>query len=73
MRILVVGESCADVYHYGTCHRLCPEAPVPIFKSSKNDITSGGMAHNVYNNLVSLGADVEIQTNKNWRSVTKLD
>ena len=71
MKLLVIGESCKDVYHYGTCQRLCPEAPVPIFKSSKNQITNGGMAYNVYNNLISLGAEVDVCTNKNWRSITK--
>lgn len=71
MKLLVVGESCKDVYHYGNCQRLCPEAPVPIFKSSKSKITNGGMANNVYNNLISLGFDADICTNKNWRSITK--
>ena len=28
--ILLIGEHCIDVYHYGTCNRLNPEAPVPI-------------------------------------------
>ena len=72
MKLLVVGESCTDIYHYGDCPRLCPDAPVPIFKSSKNKITNGGMAHNVYNNLISLGTDVDIHTNKNWRSISKI-
>ena len=31
--ILVIGESCLDVFHYGECERLCPEAPVPVFNS----------------------------------------
>jgi D-beta-D-heptose 7-phosphate kinase/D-beta-D-heptose 1-phosphate adenosyltransferase len=44
---------------------------VPIFKATKSQINSGGMAFNVYNNLVSLGGDVELHTNKNWRSITK--
>ncbi len=71
VRILVIGESCADVYHYGCCKRICPEAPVPIFNSNDKVITNGGMAHNVYNNLLSLGIDVDLITNENWRSITK--
>jgi len=49
-RILLVGDVCLDVYHYGICSRLSPEAPVPImdYKFSK-EFT--GMAFNVYRNL----------------------
>jgi bifunctional ADP-heptose synthase (sugar kinase/adenylyltransferase) len=28
MRFLVVGEVCQDVFIYGKCERLSPEAPV---------------------------------------------
>ena len=31
MKILVIGDSCKDVFIYGTANRLCPEAPVPVF------------------------------------------
>ena len=31
-KILVVGESCLDVFTYGDVERLSPEAPVPVFK-----------------------------------------
>ena len=70
MKILVIGESCNDVFHYGICNRLCPEAPVPVFNSSKV-CSNGGMALNVFNNLVSLGVEPHIKTNHNWRSITK--
>ena len=61
-KILVIGDSCDDIYHYGECLRISQEAPVPIFKhlSSKR---YGGMAKNVYNNLSSLGHSVELITN----------
>ena len=68
MSILVVGESCNDIFHYGLCNRLCPEAPVPVFNSSKI-VKNGGMAMNVYNNLSSLGSNVEIYTNTNWKII----
>ena len=29
--ILVIGETCTDIFYYGKCDRLCPEAPVPVF------------------------------------------
>ena len=31
MKILVIGDSCHDVFVYGKCDRICPEAPVPVF------------------------------------------
>ena len=70
MKILVIGESCKDVFHYGECNRLCPEAPVPVFNST--EITENeGMAKNVQRNLVSLGCDAVLHTNENWEDVTK--
>ena len=70
MRVLVIGESCKDVFNYGACHRMCPEAPVPVFNSIRL-IENGGMAMNVYNNLLSMGNLVDIKTNTNWDSITK--
>ena len=29
-KVLLIGDSCIDKYHYGTCDRISPEAPVPI-------------------------------------------
>jgi len=70
MRILVIGESCLDVFHYGECRRLCPEAPVPVFNSTFS-VDSGGMAMNVYNNLKSFINNIDIHTNNNWREIKK--
>ena len=52
MKILVIGDSCIDKFIYGSCERICPEAPVPVFNplSSTENI---GMAGNVKNNLES--------------------
>ena len=36
MSVLVIGESCIDVFQYGDCKRLCPEAPVPVFNPTRN-------------------------------------
>jgi bifunctional ADP-heptose synthase (sugar kinase/adenylyltransferase) len=68
--ILVIGESCLDVFHYGECVRLCPAAPVPVFKSL-NTVENGGMAMNVYSNLRSLNGEVKIKTNDNWKQIKK--
>jgi bifunctional ADP-heptose synthase (sugar kinase/adenylyltransferase) len=70
IKILIIGESCKDVFHYGTCDRLCPEAPVPVFKSTQI-IENGGMAMNVYHNLVTFGVNLDIITNNNWQQITK--
>ena len=69
-KILIIGESCKDVFNYGYCERLCPEAPVPVF----NPISStenAGMAGNVYRNVSSLGASAVLFTNANWEIITK--
>jgi D-beta-D-heptose 7-phosphate kinase/D-beta-D-heptose 1-phosphate adenosyltransferase len=70
MRILVIGESCVDIFHYGNCSRLCPEGPVPVF-SSLGEVKNGGMAMNVYRNLESFDINVDIKTNENWQDVKK--
>ena len=62
MRILVIGESCRDIFHYGECNRLCPEAPVPVFNPTEL-IENDGMAKNVQRNLISLGCNSELHTN----------
>jgi D-beta-D-heptose 7-phosphate kinase/D-beta-D-heptose 1-phosphate adenosyltransferase len=48
-----------DVFQYGICERLSPEAPVPVFKPT-NMKENLGMAGNVYDNLKSLGVDAKI-------------
>ena len=61
-KVLVIGDSCIDKFIYGTCDRLSPEAPVPVFKPIKSRM-SGGMTTNVYNNLQALGVSCDIITN----------
>lgn len=60
-RVLVIGDSCQDVYHYGTCERLSPEAPVPILRLTKTEIKPG-MCLNVAKNLEGLGLSVDVIT-----------
>jgi len=45
-KILVIGELCYDVFIYGECKRLSPEAPVPVLSPIDRQI-SKGMAGNV--------------------------
>lgn len=56
-RILLIGDICRDIYHYGTVDRISPEAPVPVFKLHHKDELDG-MAGNVYRNLATLGCEV---------------
>ena len=60
-KILVIGDSCDDVYYYGSCNRLSPEAPVPILKVRKTE-HKPGMCLNVAKNLEGLGHEVKILT-----------
>ena len=68
MKVLLIGDSCTDVYVYGDVKRLNPEAPVPIFEP-KREQTSQGMAWNVFNNLNAFGVDVDMVTNE--ETITK--
>jgi D-beta-D-heptose 7-phosphate kinase/D-beta-D-heptose 1-phosphate adenosyltransferase len=51
------------VYHYGTCERLSPEAPIPILKLNKTEARPG-MCLNVAKNLEGLGITVDIITHE---------
>ena len=59
MRVLVIGDIIYDKYIYGTSTRISPEAPVPVVTHKKEKTTMGGAAL-VYDNLKSLGVDVEM-------------
>jgi bifunctional ADP-heptose synthase (sugar kinase/adenylyltransferase) len=69
-RILVIGESCKDVFLYCSSDRLCPDRPVPVLKVL-NKTHNGGMAKNVYENIKSIYKDCDILTNSNWSKITK--
>ena len=68
--ILIIGDSCKDIFVYCHCERLCPEAPVPVLDivSTKEN---GGMAMNVFANLKKIKPNTVIMTNDNWDRVTK--
>jgi len=69
MKILVVGDSCKDIFVYGKVKRLTPEAPVPVFNPTKEK-SNDGMAKNVSNNIEAL--DVNICTITNRNSIKKI-
>lgn len=68
--ILVIGESCKDVFVYCNADRLCPDIPVPVL-SIIHQTENGGMAQNVYKNILQLVNQCDIMTNHNWESITK--
>lgn len=64
-KILLIGDSCIDKFHYGECRRLSPEAPVPVLTHLETE-EMGGMTFNVRNNLLAFGdlLDLDVLTNK---------
>lgn len=69
MKILVIGDSCTDVFIYGRCERLNPEAPIPVFEPTKT-VTNQGMAGNVVANLTKLGVQ-KVELISNHELITK--
>jgi bifunctional ADP-heptose synthase (sugar kinase/adenylyltransferase) len=68
-RVLVVGESCKDVFVYCDAMRLAPDVPVPVL-NVLGQVENAGMAMNVLNSI-SMFVDYDIITNDNWDSITK--
>ena len=56
-KILVIGDSCVDTYYYGTVDRISPEAPVPIFKPTRQE-EKAGMGAYVARNLQAFNCNV---------------
>ena len=59
LRVLVLGDFMLDEYIWGGVDRISPEAPVAVVDVERETRTLGG-AGNVANNLVALGAQVEV-------------
>jgi len=57
--ILVIGDLMIDHYLWGSAERISPEAPVQVVDIAKESSVLGG-AGNVINNLISLGAAVNV-------------
>ena len=68
--ILIIGESCRDIFVYCDTDRLCPDVPVPIL-SIINQSENGGMSKNVQRNIESKIKRCDILTNSNWQNITK--
>ena len=68
--VLLIGDSCTDIYNIGTIDRLSPEAPVPVIKTTETKIVPG-MAANVKQNLENLGIYADFITNNEVISKTR--
>lgn len=69
-KILVIGDSCRDVFVYCNSTRLCPDVPVPVLNVI-DQTENPGMAKNVQKNVISLCGHCDILTNSNWHDITK--
>lgn len=74
-KILIIGESCLDIFTYCTCTRFCPDVPVPVLKAHHHTANEG-MALNVYRNIVSLLRETNapsplVWTNDDYQQMTK--
>jgi D-beta-D-heptose 7-phosphate kinase/D-beta-D-heptose 1-phosphate adenosyltransferase len=59
--VLLIGESCTDIFIYGDTPRLSPEGPAPVFLP-KREVYNGGMVLNVENNLKMLNIESDVIT-----------
>lgn len=69
-KILVIGESCKDIFVYCRAERLAPDLPVPVL-SVVEHTENPGMAANVERNIKSIYKAVDLYTNSAWETVTK--
>ena len=69
-KILVIGESCRDIFVYCSAEKLCPDIPVPALRVVKQT-ENPGMAKNVERNINNISDICDIITNPDWRDITK--
>jgi bifunctional ADP-heptose synthase (sugar kinase/adenylyltransferase) len=58
-KVLVIGESCTDIFIYGTSDRKSPEGKGPVFVPNYEKY-GVGMAANTTNNLSAMGIDTDM-------------
>lgn len=68
--VLLIGDSCTDIYNIGTVDRLSPEAPVPVLKIV-DTYELPGMSANVHRNLINLNIDADFVYNDTKISKTR--
>ena len=62
-KVLVIGESCTDIFVYGKSNRKSPEGNGPVFVPIR-EVYGAGMAGNSANNLAAMGVDVDLFSNE---------
>lgn len=60
-KVLVIGESCTDIFVYGISKRKSPEGNGPVFIPTK-EIYGAGMAANTANNLGGMGIETHLHS-----------
>ena len=60
-KILVIGESCTDIFIYGVSNRKSPEGNGPVFIPT-SEVYTPGMAANTTNNLAAIGLIADLIT-----------
>lgn len=68
-KVLVIGESCIDIFVYGESKRKSPEGDAPVFLPLE-EVFGQGMAANTKNNLLAMGLNVD--TYFDFGSITKI-
>lgn len=68
--VLVIGDSCRDIFVYCDTNRLCPDVPVPVLNIIEQT-ENFGMAKNVQRNILAKLDSCDIITNSNWLHITK--
>lgn len=59
LKVAVFGDAMIDRYVFGEVDRISPEAPIPVFKSVREEAMLGG-AGNVARNIVHLGGQATL-------------
>lgn len=69
-KVLVIGDSCLDIFVYCKVERLAPDLPIPVLEEIERTLNPG-MAANVFRNLNLYLDDLELVTNTDWETFTK--
>lgn len=68
--ILVIGETCKDIFVYCKAIRLAPDLPVPVLEI-EHELENPGMAMNVQLNIKQIYDNCDLETNSEWEKITK--
>ncbi len=69
-KILIIGDSCQDVFVYCDAERLAPDLPVPVIRVV-DETRNPGMAGNLERNVKAIYPHCDLITNPGWKEVSK--